>query len=135
MRTAIYNYLYANRNDLMGLTLSEKLPWTDNGAPLYLQNKKYIYVDIDQVQQEKLYDTLGGTGGVDEITTVNVYFVLDAKALPTNYEDLVAVIKTARLTSDIEGVIHRIVQVTAEYNGDNLVTTFEFSFRKLINNQ
>lgn len=134
MRQAIYNYLYANRNQLSGLTLSDKLPWTDNGAPLYLQNKKYIYVDIDQITQEKLYDTLGGTGGVDEITLVNVYFVLDAKALLSNYEDLVAVIKTARLTTDIEGVIHRLCQVKPEYSGDNLVTTFEFSFRKLITN-
>ena len=134
MRQAIYSYLYSNRSMLKGLTVSENLPWIDNGSPLYLQNKKYVYVDIAQVQQEKLFDSMDGNGGVDEITTVNVYFVIDAKALLPNYEDIVAVIKTARLTTDIVGVVHRLCQVKSEYNGDNLVTTFEFSFRKLITN-
>jgi hypothetical protein len=135
MRQAIYDYLFANKASLKGLTLSDNLPWVDNTAPLYLQNKKYIYVDVDQVQQETLIDTLKSSGFVDEITTVTVYFAIDAKLLLPNYEDLVSVIKTARLTQDIDGVIHRLCQVTAEYSGDNLVTKFDFSFRKMLTNQ
>ena len=135
MRTAIYDYLYANRASLKGLNLSDKLPWTDGPTPLYMANMKSIYVDVDQIQQQKLFDTINGNGAVDEITTVNVYFVIDAKALLTNYEDLVSVIKAARLSQDIIGVIERTCQVKAEYNADNLVTTFEFSFRKMLTNQ
>ena len=134
MRTAIYDYLYANRSSLTGLTLSEKLPWTDNGAPLYLQNMKYVYLDLDQVSQEALTETLNGNGTVDEITTVRVYFANDAKTLPSNYENLVAIIKTARLTQDIEGVINRLCQVSTEYVSDVVVTTFEFTFRKMQTN-
>jgi hypothetical protein len=96
---------------------------------------KSIYVDVDQIQQQKLFDTMSGDGTVDEITTVNVYFVLDAKALLSNYEDLVSVIKAARLIQDIIGVIERTCQVRAEYSADNLVTTFTFSFRKMLTNQ
>ena len=134
MRSAIYDYLYSNRASLKGLTLSDKLPWTDNGTPLYMANMKSIYVDIDQVSQEPLTNAINGYGAVDEITTVNVFFCIDAKLLLANYEDLVSVIKAARLTPDITGVISRTCQVTAEYNADNLVTTFTFSFRKMQTN-
>jgi hypothetical protein len=135
MRIAIYDYLYSIRASLKGLTVSDNLPWVDNSAALYLQNKKYVYVDLDQVSQEPLIETLGGNGTVDEITTVRVYFANDAKILLSNYEDLVALIKAARLTQDISGVINRLCQVSSEYVGDAVVTTFEFTFRKMQTNQ
>lgn len=134
MRQALYDYLWANRVGLKGLTLSENLPWTDNGAALYLQNKKYVYVDLDQVTQDALINGMNGLGTVEETTTVRVYFANDAKQLLAGYEDTVALIKTARLTQDISGVISRLCQVSTEYVGDVVVTTFEFGFKKMITN-
>lgn len=137
MRQAIYDYLYANKGGLKGgITLSDKLPWVDGqNVPLYLGNMKSVYVDLDQVIQESLMDAINGAGFITETTTVKVYLAIDAKQLIVGYEDSVNLIKTARLTQDISGVISRLCQVKADYIGDNVVTTFEFSFRKMISNQ
>lgn len=132
MRSVIYNYL--KKQKLVGFTLTEHLPWLDNGAPLYHHNKKHIYVDVPQVRQDPLFDTLNQAGAVDEITTVKVYFVNDAKILPSNYDTVVEYIKNARLAEGTEGYTQRLVQVTSDYMEDAIVTTFEFSFRKLITN-
>jgi hypothetical protein len=115
-------------------SLTTELPWDQNGNPLYINNLKRIYVDVDQIVQESGVNTLGFPGTVDEITTIRVYFVNDAKQLPSNYESLVTAIKDARLTTDISGVINRLCQVSTNYEADKLITTFEFSFRKLITN-
>lgn len=136
MRTAIYDYIDGLTASQMGTySLSSELPYDSSGVPMYLKNFKRIYVDVAQITQEEAYDGLDGTGAVDEITTVSVYFVNDAKILPSNYDSLVALIKDARLTADITGVIRRLCQVTTRYEQDSLVTVFEFSFRKLITNQ
>lgn len=134
MRQAIYNYLYQNRSGLKGLTVSDNLPWSENGNPLYLQNKKYVYVDLDQVEQDTLISAVNGSGAVTETTTVRVYFACDAKQLVGGYEDSVALIKTARLSQDIAGVSSRLCQVSTDYTGDVVVTTFEFTFKQVITN-
>ena len=135
MRTAIYNYIDALSNSQKGgFTLASQLPFSSSGVPLYQKNFKTIYVDVDQVAQDTGLYALDGSGGVVETTLVRVFFVTDAKQLPSNYESLVDLIKDARLTADISGVNARLVQVDATYVDDSLVTTFEFSFRKLITN-
>lgn len=135
MRTAIYNYLDSLSKVQLGtFTLSPTLPYSASGIPLYLKNFKTIYVDTDQTAQDDGLFALDGSGTVDETTTVRVFFVIDAKQLPSNYESLVELIKDARLTADISGVSSRLVQVDTAYQDDSLTTTFEFSFRKLLTN-
>jgi archaellum biogenesis ATPase FlaH len=89
---------------------------------------------MDQVSQEAVFDAMNAAGAVDEITLVRAYFVTDAKQLSSNYEALVKAIQDARLTTDIEGVIRRLCQVSTKFQDDSLVTEFEFSFRKLLTN-
>lgn len=134
MRTAILDYLKANKRYLTPLTVSDNLPWEDNGARISHHNKKHLYVDLDQVQQSASFDTLNYKGGIDETTIVRVYFVTDAKQTISNFESIIQVIKDARLTADITGVIQRTCQVSNQFNGDVIETEFEFSFRKLITN-
>jgi hypothetical protein len=134
MRTAILDYLKANKKYLTPLTISESLPWEDNGARISHHNKKIVYVDLDQIIQNPSFDTLNRSGGVDEITIVRVYFVTDAKKPIANLESIINAIKDARLTTDITGVIQRTCQVSNSFNNDAIETTFEFSFRKLITN-
>lgn len=114
--------------------LTEELPWDNNGQPLYLSNLKTIYVDVDQIEQIPLIDTLGRAGAVDEVTTVRVYFVNDAKTLPSNYESLVANIKLARTQDYTLGYIQKLCQVTTSFVADKMITEFDFSFRQLITN-
>ena len=132
MRQTIYDYI--DSLGLRGYTLSSNLPWSDNGDPIYLQNKKYIYVDAAQVKQDPKFDTLDLGGAVEENATVSVFFVNDAKNLPSDYDDAVELIKEARLAEGTEGYIQKLCQVSTSYSADNLITQFDFSFRKLINN-
>jgi hypothetical protein len=134
MRTAILNYLKANKKSLTPLIISDNLPWEDNGSRISHHNKKHLYVDLDQVTQAPAFDTLNSKGSVDETTIVRAYFVTDAKQIIPNFESILQVIRDARLTTDITGVIQRTCQVTNTFNGDAIETTFEFSFRKLITN-
>jgi hypothetical protein len=133
MRSVIYNYIKELK--LRTITLTDNLPWDDNGAPLYHHNKKHIYVDTAQSTQSAMFDALnGGAGTVDEITTVSVYFVNDAKKLPPDYDAIVDQIKGARTAAGTEGYIQKLCQVSSSYNGDAIITHLEFSFRKLLTN-
>jgi hypothetical protein len=132
MRSVIYNYL--KTLTFKSFTLSDKIPWEDNKGPLYEHNKKHIYVGVATVEQSPLIDAFNHQGTIDEITTISVYFVNDAKQLPTDYDSAVASIKEARLATGTEGYIQRTCQVKPSFIDDNLLTEFVFSFRKLLTN-
>lgn len=135
MRTEILTYLQEIKFATLGtFKVATSLPWSDNNAPIYHHNKKNIYVDTPNTAQSPVFDALNGAGVVDEITTVKVYFVCDAKILPSNYDALVDAIKGVRLLFSDAGYIQRLCQVSNDYNSDAVQTTFEFSFRKLITN-
>lgn len=130
MRSVIFNYINALR--LKNYILTEHLPWRDNGAPLYHHNKRHIYVDTSQTRQDPVMDSMDGSGAVDEITTVSVYFVNDAKKLPADYDAVVDLLKLARTATGTEGYIQKLCQVSSDYQEDAIITHLEFSFRKLI---
>ena len=132
MRTVIYNYIKAL--GLKSVVLSSELPYQTNGQDLYLKNKKTIYVDVAQSSQEPAIDTLGAAGAVNDITTVSVYFVNDAKKVLPDYDNIVTQIKNARTATGTEGYIQKLCQVTVTYDEDAMVTELGFSFRKLITN-
>ncbi|CAB4127953.1 hypothetical protein UFOVP109_12 [uncultured Caudovirales phage] len=134
MRDTILAHLRANVRNLGSFRISDNLPWFDSGQPLYHHNKKHIYVDTANSQQQPVIDTFNLAGTVTEITTVSVYFANDAKKLPSEYSQVVDVIKGARLASGTETYIQRTVSVTNSYVGDDLVTHAEFNFRKLLTN-
>ena len=132
MRSDILDYLAENK--VTGFSVTQELPWDSSGAPLYLKNFKKIYVDQDQVVQEPLFDTLNGSGIINQDTTVAVYVTTDAKNAPSNLATLVTMIQNARLDPAVSGVTQRATQVSTEFVSDAQVTTFEISFRQLIVN-
>lgn len=132
MRTVVYNYIKAL--SLKSVSLSNELPYSTSGTELYLKNKKTIYVDVAQSQQDPAIDALNGSGAVDETTTVSVYFVNDAKKLPTDYDTIVTQMKGARTATGTEGFIQKTCNVSSSYQEDAVVTELVFSFRKLITN-
>jgi hypothetical protein len=132
MRQVIYDHI--DGLGIKGFILTDNLPWSQDKEPLYMNNKKHIYVDVAQIVQSQAFDTLDLGGAVIETVTVSVYFVNDAKILPSGYDDCVEQIKTARLAQGTEGFTQKLCQVSSEFANDNLVTTFEFSFKKLITN-
>jgi hypothetical protein len=132
MRTVVYNYIKAL--SLKSASLSNELPYSTSGTELYLKNKRTIYVDVAQSQQDPAIDALNGSGAVDETTTVSVYFVNDAKKLPTDYDTVVTQMKGARTATGTEGFIQKTCNVSSSYQEDAVVTELVFSFRKIIIN-
>jgi hypothetical protein len=117
-----------------GYAVASELPWDSNGEPLYVKNYKRIYVDQDQVSQEPLIDVLNGPGVVNQTTTVRAYITTDAKNVPSNLNNLINTISSARFVS-LAGATQRSTQVTTELDGDAQIVSFEFSWRQLIVNQ
>lgn len=132
MRQVIYDYIKGLK--LRNYVLVDHLPWQDNGAPLYHHNKKHIFIDTAQTAQSPMMDSFSGAGTVDEVTTVSVFFVNDAKKLPPDYDNTVELLKGARTAAGTEGFIQKLCQVTSSFQEDALITQLEFSFRKLLTN-
>jgi len=129
MRTAIYDHI--KDLQLGSFRLSDERPFNASGQALYLKNMKTIYVDQAQTVHDNLISTLDGVVINAETTTVRVYMSTDAKQMPSNYQSLVANIKTARNSTDITGVNRREVDVSTTYEEDKMVTEFEFRFTTL----
>jgi len=132
MRSIVLSYIQGLT--LSGFTVSDKLPWEDNNGALYEHNKKTIYVDVSDTQQSAQVDTFDSRGFVEETITVKVYFMNDAKQLPTGYDSAVELVKGARTANGTETYQSRTVQVTRTYSSDNLLTTFEFTFKRTLTN-
>jgi hypothetical protein len=132
MRSVVYNYIKAL--GLKSVVLSSELPYQTNGTDLYLKNKKTIYVDVAQINQDAVTDTFNGKGAVNEVTTVSVYFVNDAKKVLPDYDNIVTQLKGARNATGTEEYIQKLCQVSVSYDEDAMVTELGFSFRKLITN-
>jgi hypothetical protein len=132
MRDLLITYLKTQGTTLKTVGVSEELPWSKDGEPLYLKNFKKIYVDREQTAQEPLINTLQGASIVNETTTVSAYLVVDAKTPLVNYELIVDLMRDARNQVAPEEKLDRTVSVTKTLEGDAQVTQFTFEFRKVI---
>lgn len=130
MRQTILDILKAL--SLGTFSVTEELPWSSSGVPLYVKNFKKIYVDQPQTVTEELIPLLSGCSILNEITTVRVYFTTDAKQLPNNYDTLAAAIKASKDNTSITGFSKRECDVSTSFEADSMVTEFEFRFTKII---
>jgi hypothetical protein len=134
MRDLLISYLKSQTQTIKPVAVSDELPWTKDGEPLYLKNFKRIYVDREQTAQESVFNTLDGGGLVNETTTVVAYLVVDAKNPLTNYDEIVNLMIQARNQVEPQAKLDRIVNVLKTFEGDAQVTEFTFEFRKVIFN-
>lgn len=126
-RDSIHAYLTDNL--VSGFKMSSELPYTKGNQPGYLRDKKSIFVDQDVTVQEPLFETLDGTANiVNETTTVLVYVATDARKLPSNYDTLVSTIKAGKIDPAFVGNTQKQTIVSTSYEGDTLVTQFDFNF-------
>ena len=75
MRTAIVDYLQANRVALTPAIIATTLPYVNDRDPIYIKNKKHIYVDVDQVNQITALNALDGSGATQEHTNIRAFLV------------------------------------------------------------
>jgi hypothetical protein len=131
MRASILTYLKDLK--LRNYQVVDQLPF-DNGVPLYISNKKNIYVDAEQITQTPIFDTFDSLGSVDEVTTISVYFTTDAKRIASDYDDIARQLMGARTAPGTEGFVQKLANLKTSYDTDNLITEIEFSFKRLLTN-
>lgn len=119
--TAITNAI----TTLTQFSVSQELPWEQNGQPLYLKNLKKIYVDEARVEQTTLIPTLNGDEVFQNDYIANVYLACDAKNQPTQLPSVVSAILGSK--SAIAVVNFGVESdYTVERLNDVLLYTFEF---------
>jgi hypothetical protein len=129
MRTEVLDYI--NTISLGGFLVTNELPWTSDGAPLYQKNLKTIYVDITERVDENLIVTFDGLDLNAQQNIVRIYFACDAKTLPSNYDDLVSDLLQAKNITTVDGVYQRSSEVSTSMTADNLVTELQVRFTKI----
>jgi len=130
MRDELITYL--KTLDFGTVSVSDELPYTKDAAPLYLSNYKKIYVDRPLLSQEPVLNTFGGSGYVNQTTTITAYLVLDAKTLVSNYNSIISQMQAAKNAISNDGRISRTCSISQSYEVDALVTEFTFSFIELL---
>lgn len=130
MRQELIDYI--GTQNLGGFILSQEIPFSSSGVPLYVKNAKRIYVDRTQYLNEPLITTLNGTQVDSEIASVRVYFASDAKQLPPNYDTVITTLRAAKDVATITGVTRRECNVSTTFEEDLLVTELEFRFTTII---
>lgn len=117
--------------DLGQFRVSSELPWSAAGTPLYIKNPRVFYVDEPDHTQGTQIQTLNGpaTTIADRDTVIAVYVVCDAKQKPSNYDDLMASVES--IAGTLPGVRNREVDRITTFEADQILTEFEFRFRKL----
>jgi len=130
MRELLVAYLKTLSLGTIGV--SDELPWTKDGDPLYIKNYKKIYVDRPLITQDALINTLAGSSIVNQTTAVTAYLTVDAKNQPSNLAQVISDLTAARGEIQTANQHSRTCSVTQEYQGDALVATFEYSFIELL---
>lgn len=95
MRTELLNYLTTATSTATIRCVSE-LPWNTAGEPLYLKNMKRLYLSEEQVEQTVMFARLDGLDVMQNQTTVQGYFAVDAKNQPANLAAALTTILGAR---------------------------------------
>jgi len=126
LRDTVITYL--QDNPVSGFNVTEELPWTQ-AEPLYIKNKKVLYVDQPQSVQEPLLVTFDETV-IEEVYTVSVYVTTDAKTLPASFDEMYELVKNARM--EASGYSQKVTAVSSEYDGDLLVTQFDVNYTRFI---
>jgi len=110
-------------------TLSEEYPRNESAQELYLKNQRKIYVDAEQYTEEPLINTLGSLSIHSKTVSVTVYFSVDGKTVPNNYEALIDLLRAGKdIAPATQGFQTRQVNVETSYEQDLLVTEIEFQY-------
>jgi hypothetical protein len=116
---------------LTSYSVTEELPFDESDNPLYIKNPKRLYVDNTQTAQESLIVALDGLNIENTTTSVTVYFTVDAKNVPTNYDSTISSLKTLKDTISFDGAPNRTVSVNTSYTNDLLINEVEYSFTRI----
>jgi hypothetical protein len=125
MRTELLAVLTTALTAQTQFNVSQELPWSQNGQPLYRKNMKYVYVDRDIVEQTTLIPVLSGEDVFQDDYIVNVYLAVDAKNPPSQLDQAISNILAAKNSITLVNFGFES-DYTVEKDEDVLIYTFEF---------
>ena len=111
--------------------ISEELPFSTSGNPLYLKNPKKIYVDNDTSTVDVLIPIMKGFNIDIEVKTVRIFFANDAKQIPPDYYQLVKDLRNIKNLVTNDNYFKRDCVVDVSYENDIMLTTIELKFTKI----
>ncbi|MEN9296031.1 MAG: hypothetical protein RJA42_297 [Bacteroidota bacterium] len=126
MRSNLLAAITTATSTLTQFSVSQELPWDQNGQPLYRKNLKKIYVGPDRVEQTTLIALVGpGQDVYQNDRIAEVYLATDAKNPPSQLNQAITSILSAR---DLTGIVNFGTEsdYVVEIQEDVLVYTFEF---------
>lgn len=126
MREELLDYLQSQ--NLGVVTVTREHPWSENGLPLYQKNLRKVYASQESMTIEPMFLTLDNLDIPSEVTTVTVYLACDAKQPIANLRDIILAIRQAKNVTTIQGANRRECDVISNYEGDLIITEFEFRF-------
>lgn len=117
--------------DIGVYTLSQELPYTADGTPLYQKNAKKIYVDLAQYTEVSAIPTLDNNSIMSQTISVSVYFSNEARVLPS-YDEVVTNLRALKDAATVRalGYHSRQCDVTTSYVDNLLVTQLQYQFTK-----
>ncbi len=125
MRTQLLNAIGSAISTLTQFSVSQEIPWSESGNPLYLKNKKKVYVDKERREESTLISCLDGQDIYQDDLITEVYVSVDAKNPPSQLDTVISRILGAKSST---GITNFGVEsdYTLDKQEDVLVYTFEF---------
>ena len=125
MRSGLIAAITTACSTLTQFTVSSELPWNASAEPLYSKNMKKIYVDATVIEQSPLIELLNATSIQQNLYTTRAYVTVDAKNTPTQLDQLITNIQTAKSKTGLNSFEDEC-DWTIEFDEDRITYTFEF---------
>ena len=125
MRSSVLSGITTALTTLTQFSVSQELPWAQNGDALYLKNKKKVYVDNEFYEQTTLIPVFNGDNVVDNGYVCRAYLSCDAKNPPSQLGQAITNILTAKSSLYLNNTLDES-DYSYETTEDTLIYTFEF---------
>lgn len=130
MRSELITQITSAISTLTQFAVSQELPWTQDGQPLYIKNKKKVYVDNETRNEATLIPLLSFNNIMEDEIVTQAFLAVDAKNPPSQLDSAVTKILGVK---DSLGVVNFTSEsdYTADKQEDILIYTFEFRLKQL----
>ena len=125
MRAELLSAITTAVSGLTQFAVSQELPWSQNGTPLYLKNMKKIYVDRERQEQTTLIAVLSGNDVYQNDLIAEVFLAVDAKNTPSQIDSAITAILGCKSKTGVVNFGNES-DYTVDKQEDVLTYTFEF---------
>lgn len=129
MRTELLAYLTANLNGT--IKVSQELPFSDSGTPLYIKNARKIYLAEPEITTTQLLPVLNGPDISEKQFTIRGYLTVDAKNRNADLDSALGVLAAARTGASIPNSFRKEFDYTTTIDGSTMIYEFEYRYNNI----